>query len=105
MPKEPRTLYVMTGKSVDATGKVDGAYTRFVLYVPFLVPAVAWQLRLHTSQVELESRAPAVVFRERTTSGRRAVPTLRALDGVAGVRTAAVGENWRIVTACRGAGG
>jgi hypothetical protein len=35
MPKEPRTLHVMTGKSVDAAGKVDGAYTRWVLYVPF----------------------------------------------------------------------
>jgi hypothetical protein len=72
---------------------------------PFLVPAVAWQLRVHTSQVQLEPRAPAVVFRERTTSGRRAVPTLRGLDGVPGVKTAAAGANWRIVTACRGAGG
>ena len=35
MPKEPRALYVMTGKSVDVTGKVEGAYTRWVLYVPF----------------------------------------------------------------------
>jgi len=35
MPKEPRTLYVMTGKSVDATGKVEGASTRWVIYVPF----------------------------------------------------------------------
>lgn len=35
MPKETRALYVMTGKSVDASGKVDGAYTRWVLYVPF----------------------------------------------------------------------
>ena len=35
MPKEARTLYVMTGKSADATGKVEGAYLRWVLYVPF----------------------------------------------------------------------
>ena len=35
MPKEPRTLYVMSGKSVDATGKVEGASTRWVIYVPF----------------------------------------------------------------------
>jgi hypothetical protein len=35
MPKEPRTLYVMTGKSVDGAGNVEGAYTRWVLYVPF----------------------------------------------------------------------
>jgi hypothetical protein len=35
MPKEPRTLYVTTGKSVDSAGAVEGAYTRWVLYVPF----------------------------------------------------------------------
>jgi hypothetical protein len=35
MPKEARTLYVTTGKSVDPTGKVEGAFTRWVLYVPF----------------------------------------------------------------------
>ncbi len=35
MPTEPRALYVMTGKSIDAAGRVDGAYTRWVLYVPF----------------------------------------------------------------------
>ncbi len=36
MPKEARTLYVTTGKSFDAaTARLDGAYTRWVLYVPF----------------------------------------------------------------------
>jgi len=36
MPKEPRMLYVMTAKSYDATAnKADGAYTRWVIYVPF----------------------------------------------------------------------
>ncbi len=36
MPKEPRALYVMTGKAYDtATGTVANAYTRWVLYVPF----------------------------------------------------------------------
>jgi hypothetical protein len=36
MPKEPRMLYVMTAKSYDAaTNKADGAYTRWVIYVPF----------------------------------------------------------------------
>ncbi|MGE0459826.1 MAG: hypothetical protein AB7Q16_00500 [Vicinamibacterales bacterium] len=45
MPKEPRALYVMTGKAVDATGKVEGAYTRWVLYVPF---ATGEQLGLPT---------------------------------------------------------
>jgi hypothetical protein len=39
MPKEPRTLYVLTGTSFDAsTGKVEGAYLRWVLYVPFATP-------------------------------------------------------------------
>lgn len=35
MAREPRTLYVMTGKSVNADGTVEGAYTRWVFYVPF----------------------------------------------------------------------
>jgi hypothetical protein len=35
MPKEPRMLYVMTGKSVDAAGAVVDPYTRWVIYVPF----------------------------------------------------------------------
>ncbi len=40
MPKEPTTLYVTTGKAFDAaTGTLDGAYTRWVLYVPFATAA------------------------------------------------------------------
>ena len=39
MPKETRMLYVMTGKSVDAAGKVVDPYTRWVLYVPFATAA------------------------------------------------------------------
>jgi len=36
MPKEPRTLYVLTGTSYDAaTGKVQDSYLRWVIYVPF----------------------------------------------------------------------
>jgi hypothetical protein len=39
MPREPRTLYVLTGTSFDsATGKVQDAYLRWVLYVPFATP-------------------------------------------------------------------
>jgi hypothetical protein len=39
MSKAPRTLYVLTGKSFDAaTGKVEQAYLRWVLYVPFATP-------------------------------------------------------------------
>ena len=36
MPREPRLLYVMTGKTYDAaTNKIEGAYLRWVIYVPF----------------------------------------------------------------------
>ena len=39
MPKEPRTLYVLTGKSFDpATGKVEDSYLRWVIYVPYATP-------------------------------------------------------------------
>jgi hypothetical protein len=39
MPREPRTLYVMTGTSFDAaTGKVQDQYLRWVIYVPFATP-------------------------------------------------------------------
>jgi hypothetical protein len=35
MSREPRMLYVMTGKGIDASGAVEAAYTRWVVYVPF----------------------------------------------------------------------
>jgi hypothetical protein len=36
LPREPRTLYVLTGTGFDAgTGKVTDAYLRWVIYVPF----------------------------------------------------------------------
>jgi hypothetical protein len=39
MPKEPRTLYVLTGTSFDAaSGKVQEPYLRWVIYVPFATP-------------------------------------------------------------------
>lgn len=39
MSKEPRTLYVMTGKAFDAaTNTVADAYLRWVIYVPFATP-------------------------------------------------------------------
>lgn len=39
MPREPRTLYVLTGTGFDAaTGKVTDAYLRWVIYVPFATP-------------------------------------------------------------------
>ncbi|HYF27308.1 MAG TPA: hypothetical protein VD931_16300 [Baekduia sp.] len=85
---------------------------------PFLVPAVAWQLEVHTTYVGLEPQRPAVVFRVRTERGRGAVPSLRPLDATTArttgpgplvrargpgpvVRTLAVARDWRIVGACR----
>jgi hypothetical protein len=39
MPREPRTLYVLTGAGFDAaTGKVENSYLRWVIYVPFATP-------------------------------------------------------------------
>jgi hypothetical protein len=39
LPREPRTLYVLTGKSFDAaTGKVEDSYLRWVIYVPYATP-------------------------------------------------------------------
>jgi hypothetical protein len=39
MPREPRTLYVLTGTSFDAaTGKVQDSYLRWVIYVPYATP-------------------------------------------------------------------
>jgi hypothetical protein len=39
MSREPRTLYVLTGSSFDAsTGQVQDSYLRWVVYVPFATP-------------------------------------------------------------------
>ncbi len=39
IPKQPRMLYVLTGKSFDAaTGTVAEAYLRWVVYVPYATP-------------------------------------------------------------------
>ena len=37
LPREPRTLYVLTGTSFDS-GKVQDPYLRWVIYVPFATP-------------------------------------------------------------------
>jgi hypothetical protein len=70
---------------------------------PFQVPVVAWNLRMHTKDVQLAPRAPAVVFRSRTTSYSRPGPGLDGV-GVGDETTAATGVRWRIVTACRSSG-
>jgi hypothetical protein len=65
----------------------------------YLVPAVAWQLHLHTAQVHVAPvQWPAVVFRVRTTQTSGAVPPLGTLLPT---RTAARNEKWRILEACR----
>lgn len=39
LPREPRTLYVLTGSGFDdASGTVKDAYLRWVIYVPFATP-------------------------------------------------------------------
>ena len=39
MPREPRTLYVLTGTGFDsASAKVENPYLRWVIYVPFATP-------------------------------------------------------------------
>lgn len=39
IPKQPRMLYVMTGKGFDAaTGQVTESYLRWVVYVPYATP-------------------------------------------------------------------
>lgn len=64
---------------------------------PFLVPLVAWNLRMHTKDVQLTPSTPAVVFRVRTTSRARPVPSLK---DVGDDTTLATSSKWRIVTAC-----
>jgi hypothetical protein len=39
MPREPRTLYILTGSGFDAgSGKVIDPYVRWVIYLPFATP-------------------------------------------------------------------
>jgi hypothetical protein len=77
----------------DALKACGTAYTG-----PFLVPVVAWNLRVHANQVALRPVKPAVVFRVKTTNfSRGGVPTLR--DVGAG-KTLATSDKWRIVAAC-----
>jgi hypothetical protein len=64
----------------------------------FLVPVVAWNLHLHTRQVQLVPKAPGVVFRVKTQSTSRPVPSLRPVGG--GGKTLATGADWRIVGFC-----
>jgi MFS family permease len=66
---------------------------------PFLVPVVAWNLGTHTSAVGLAPERPGVVFRVKTLTRSRPVPSLRGLSG-GDVATLALNDRWRIVAAC-----
>lgn len=66
---------------------------------PFLVPAVAWYMEVHTLDVGLKPKAPAVVFRERTDNGvrRKVVPPMYEVKG----HNLALAPGWRVVGECR----
>jgi hypothetical protein len=83
---------VQAAGGAEALKRCGNAYTG-----PFLVPVVAWNLHVHTQDVQLAPRAPAVVFRVKTTGRSRPVPSL---GDVADNTTAATGARWRIVTEC-----
>lgn len=66
---------------------------------PYLVPAVAWNLGVHTHEVELAPRRPSVVFRVRTTKTSALVPDVA---GVGHHELLAHDRSWRIVSVCDG---
>lgn len=69
---------------------------------PFQVPVVAWNLRLHTTQVSsTPAIRPAVVFRALSVPRSRPSPTLRGLGDPSDLQTLAVARKWRIVSVCR----
>jgi hypothetical protein len=70
---------------------------------PFQVPLVAWNMRLHTTQVSsLTPIRPAVLFRTRPVPGARPYPPVRSLGDPTDLDTLSVASGWRIVGACRG---
>lgn len=80
----------------DAGGKADVLACGPAATGNFLVPAVAWQLGVHTSEVLLEAPSPGVTFRVETNPDGRVTPSLRGLAGK-DVRTLAVAPHWRLV--------
>lgn len=65
----------------------------------YLVPAVAWELGVHMSDVRLVAERPGTVLRVHTTQGTAAAPTLTPLAG-APLRTLGVSADWRILQTC-----
>jgi hypothetical protein len=68
---------------------------------PFQVPVVAWNMRVHTRQVGLEPRRPAVLFRVRSRPTSPPGPSARPLGDPSDLRTLSSGGGWRIVAVCR----
>jgi MFS family permease len=71
---------------------------------PFEVPKVAWLLHVHTHQVALQPRAPAVIFTTRADTPLSPMPRLEGVEGAAGARTLALTRYWRIIGICRPGG-
>jgi hypothetical protein len=65
----------------------------------YLVPAVAWTLGVHISDLHLVPEDPGTTLRVHTTDRSSALPTLTPLAG-APVRTLAFSPSWRVVTTC-----
>ena len=63
----------------------------------FHVPAVAWQLRVHTGEVSLEPEPPTIVFRAPTARGQDADPSLPAS---ATFRPVAREGEWEVFATC-----
>lgn len=68
---------------------------------PYQVPALAWHLGIHTSEVTLRPRPTGTIFRARNFPDRPVTPSLRGFEG-GELRTLAVQPRWRVLTTCPG---
>jgi len=85
--------------TIAAAGGADAIRTcGTVVTGPYQVPAVAWYLGLHTTQVELDPVLAGTIFRARNFPDQPARPSLRGFDRP--LRTLAVAPRWRVLTAC-----
>jgi hypothetical protein len=72
-------LYRDLGRVIDEAGGAERVRACGHAFTgPFLVPQVAWRLKVHSNDVDLEPEAPAVIFHVRTTERAGVVPPLRA---------------------------
>jgi hypothetical protein len=68
---------------------------------PFQVPVVAWHLGVHTTQVGLNPRPPAVILRVWPHAGVPPSPRLDSTGAELPLRTIGTGGGWHIAGACR----